>query len=114
MELITVLEKVIRSTPSIFSLMEIGIYLTGQLHRLKLLKLEFAANRYDAADAGLFGGTNKINREKETTSTGQIMLANMRCMPRLDSRSGGKRSCEYVSGIKRSIELEIRRGNWRT
>jgi hypothetical protein len=27
-----------------FSFMEIGIYLTGQLHGLKLLKLEFAAN----------------------------------------------------------------------
>jgi hypothetical protein len=100
-----VLEREIRSTPSIISLLEIGIYLIGQLHRLKLLKFEFAANRYVAADAGLFGGTNKINRDKETTSTSQIMPADTRCMPRLDSGSRGKRSCEYASGINRSFEL---------
>jgi hypothetical protein len=64
-----------------FSLMEIGIYLTGQLHGLKLLKSDVAANRYVVAYAGLFGGTNKINRENDTTSTGPIMLADMRCMP---------------------------------
>jgi hypothetical protein len=47
-----------------FSLTEIGIYLDGQLHGLKPLKLDFAANRYVAAYAGLFGGTNKINRDE--------------------------------------------------
>ena len=47
-----------------FSLTEIGIYLDGQLYGLKPLKLDFAAGRYVAAYAGLFGGTNKINRDE--------------------------------------------------
>ena len=47
-----------------FSLTEIGIYLDGQLHGLKPLKLDYAAGRYAAAYAGLFGGTNKINRDE--------------------------------------------------
>ena len=47
-----------------FSLTEIGIYLDGQLHGLKPLKLDFAAGRFIAAYAGLFGGTNKINRDE--------------------------------------------------
>ena len=47
-----------------FSLTEIGIYLDGQLHGLKPLKLDYAAGRYVAAYAGLFGGTNKINRDE--------------------------------------------------
>ena len=47
-----------------FSLSEIGIYLDGQLYGLKPLKLDFAAGRYAAAYAGLFGGTNKINRDE--------------------------------------------------
>jgi hypothetical protein len=38
------------------SLTEIGIYLDGQLYGLKPLKLDFAV--------GLFGGTNKINRDE--------------------------------------------------
>ena len=36
----------------------------GQLHGLKPLKLDFAAGRFIAAYAGLFGGTNKINRDE--------------------------------------------------
>ena len=47
-----------------FSLTEIGIYLDGQLHGLKPLKLDYDAGRYIAAYAGLFGGTNKINRDE--------------------------------------------------
>jgi hypothetical protein len=47
-----------------FSLTEIGIYLDGQLYGLKPLKLDFAAGRFIAAYAGLFGGTNKINRDE--------------------------------------------------
>ena len=47
-----------------FSLTEIGIYLVGQLHGVKPLKLDFATGRYVAAYAGLFGGTNKINRDE--------------------------------------------------
>ena len=47
-----------------FSLTEIAIYLDGQLHGLKPLKLDFDAGRYIAAYAGLFGGTNKINRDE--------------------------------------------------
>jgi hypothetical protein len=47
-----------------FSLTEIGIYLDGQLYVLKPLKLDFAAGRYLAAYAGLFGDTNKINRDE--------------------------------------------------
>jgi hypothetical protein len=47
-----------------FSLTEIGIYLDGQLHGLKPLKLDYAAGRYIAAYAGLFSGTNKINRDE--------------------------------------------------
>jgi hypothetical protein len=47
-----------------FSLKEIGIYLDGQLYGLKPLKLDFAVGRYVAAYAGLFGGTNKINRDE--------------------------------------------------
>jgi hypothetical protein len=47
-----------------FSLTEIGIYLDGQLHGLKPLKLDYAAGRYVTAYAGLFGGTNKINRDE--------------------------------------------------
>jgi hypothetical protein len=38
--------------------------LDGQLYGLKPLKLDFAAGRYVAAHAGLFGGTNKINRDE--------------------------------------------------
>jgi hypothetical protein len=38
-----------------FSVTEIGIYLEGQLYGLKPLKLDFAAGRYVAAYAGLFG-----------------------------------------------------------
>jgi hypothetical protein len=45
-------------------LTEFGIYLDGQLHGLKPLKLDFAAGRYLAAYAGLFSGTNKINRDE--------------------------------------------------
>jgi hypothetical protein len=48
-----------------FSLTEIGIYLDLQLYGLKPLKLDFAAGRYVAAYAGLFGGTNKINRDED-------------------------------------------------
>ena len=47
-----------------FSLTEIAIYMDGQLHGLKPLKLDYAAGRYVAAYAGLFGGTNKINRDE--------------------------------------------------
>ena len=47
-----------------FSLTEIAIYLDGQLHGLKPLELDFTAGRYIAAYAGLFGGTNKINRDE--------------------------------------------------
>ncbi len=47
-----------------FSLTEIGVYLDGQLHGLKSLKLDFAAGQYVAAFAGMFGGTNKINRDE--------------------------------------------------
>lgn len=47
-----------------FSLTEIGVYLDGQLHGLKPLKLNFASGRYVAAYASLFGGTNKINRDE--------------------------------------------------
>jgi hypothetical protein len=47
-----------------FSLTEIGIYLDGQLHGLKPLKLDFAAGRYIAAYTGLFSGTNKLNRDE--------------------------------------------------
>jgi hypothetical protein len=47
-----------------FSLKETRIYLDGQLHGLKPLKLDFATNRYVAAYADLFGGTNKINRDE--------------------------------------------------
>jgi hypothetical protein len=47
-----------------FSLTEIGLYLDGQLYGLKPLKLDYAAGRYIAAYAGLFGGTNKINRDE--------------------------------------------------
>jgi hypothetical protein len=47
-----------------FSLTEIGIYLDGQLHGLKPLKPDFVAGRYIAAYSGLFGGTNKINRDE--------------------------------------------------
>lgn len=47
-----------------FSLTEIGIYLDGQLHGLKPMKLDFNTGRYVAAYAGLFGGTNKINRDE--------------------------------------------------
>jgi hypothetical protein len=47
-----------------FSLTEIDIYLDGQLYGLKPLKLDFAAGRYVVAYAGLFGGTNKINRDE--------------------------------------------------
>jgi hypothetical protein len=38
--------------------------LDGQLYGLKPLKLDYAAGRYIAAYAGLFGGTNKINRDE--------------------------------------------------
>jgi hypothetical protein len=41
-----------------FSLMEIGSYMDRQLHSPKPLKLDFAAGRFIAAYAGLFGGTN--------------------------------------------------------
>jgi hypothetical protein len=47
-----------------FSLTEIGIHLDGQLHGLKPLKLDYTAGRYIAAYAGLFSGTNKINRDE--------------------------------------------------
>jgi hypothetical protein len=47
-----------------FSLTEIGIYLDIQLHGLKPLKPDFVAGRYIAAYSGLFGGTNKINRDE--------------------------------------------------
>ena len=47
-----------------YSLTEIGIYLDGQLHGLKPLKLDFAAGRYISAYVGLFTGTNKINRDE--------------------------------------------------
>jgi hypothetical protein len=47
-----------------FSQTEIGIYLDGQLHGLKPLKLDYAAGRYIAAYAGLFSSTNKINRDE--------------------------------------------------
>jgi hypothetical protein len=40
------------------------IYLDGQLHGVKPLKLDFAANRYLAAYAGSFGGTNSIHRDE--------------------------------------------------
>jgi hypothetical protein len=40
------------------------IYLDGQLHGVKPLKLDFTANRYVAAYAGLFGGTNNIHRDE--------------------------------------------------
>jgi hypothetical protein len=41
------------------SLAEIGIYLDGQLYRLKPLKLDFAAGRYVAAYVGLFGARTR-------------------------------------------------------
>lgn len=47
-----------------FSLTEIGIYLDGQLHGLKPLKLDFAEGRYVLAYMSMFGGTNKINRDE--------------------------------------------------
>jgi hypothetical protein len=47
-----------------FSLTEIGIYLDGQLYGLKPLKPDFSAGQYIAAYSGLFGGTNKINRDE--------------------------------------------------
>jgi hypothetical protein len=93
-----------------FSLMEIGIYLTGHLLGSKLVKLEFAANRYVATYAGMFGGTNKINRGKGTTSTDSITPEDSAVCIRLDCGSRRKRSRECVSAINRSIELEIRRG----
>ena len=47
-----------------YSITEVGVYLDGQLHGLKPLKLNFASNRYVAAYASLFSGTNKINRDE--------------------------------------------------
>jgi hypothetical protein len=45
-------------------LKEIVIYLDGQLYGLKPLKPDFVADRYITAYSGLFGGTNKIYRDK--------------------------------------------------
>lgn len=47
-----------------FSLTEISVYLDGQLHGLKPLKLNFTSNRYIDAYASLFSGTNKMNRDE--------------------------------------------------
>jgi hypothetical protein len=47
-----------------YSLSEIAVYLDGQLHGLKPLKLNFGSGRFVAAYASLFGGTNKINRDE--------------------------------------------------
>lgn len=47
-----------------FNLTEIAVYLDGQLHGLKPLKLNFNEGRYVAAYASLFAGTNKINRDE--------------------------------------------------
>jgi hypothetical protein len=44
-----------------YSLSEIAVYLDGQLHGLKSLKLNFGSGRYVAAYSSLFGGTNTIN-----------------------------------------------------
>jgi hypothetical protein len=46
-----------------YSLSEIAVYLDGQLHGLKPLKLNFGSGRYVAAYSSLFGGTNTINRD---------------------------------------------------
>jgi hypothetical protein len=47
-----------------YSLSEIAVYLDGQLHGLKPLKLNFGSGRFVAAYVSLFGGTNKINRDE--------------------------------------------------
>ena len=47
-----------------FSLTEVGVYLDGQLHGLKPVKLNFTSDRYIDAFVSLFGGTNKINRDE--------------------------------------------------
>jgi hypothetical protein len=47
-----------------YSLSEIAVYLDGQLHGLKPLKLNFGSGQYVAAYSSLFGGTNKINRDE--------------------------------------------------
>jgi hypothetical protein len=50
-----------------YSLSEIAVYLDGQRHGLKPLKLkfEFGSGRYVVAYASLFGGTNKINGDDD-------------------------------------------------
>jgi hypothetical protein len=47
-----------------YSLSEIAVYLDGQLHGLKPLKLKFGSGQYVAAYSSLFGGTSKINRDE--------------------------------------------------
>jgi hypothetical protein len=47
-----------------YSLTEIAVYLVGQLHGLKPLKLNFGSGHYVAAYASLWGGTNNINRDE--------------------------------------------------
>lgn len=47
-----------------FSLSELGVYLDGQLHGIKPLKLDYRRNRYVAAFTGLFVGTGKDNRDE--------------------------------------------------
>jgi hypothetical protein len=47
-----------------FPLTEIGIYLDGQLHGLKPLKLDFVVGRYIATHVGLFSGINKMNTDE--------------------------------------------------
>jgi hypothetical protein len=59
---------------------------------------------------GRFGGTNKINQEKKRHQLVRLRRRICAVCLRLDSGSRGKRSRERVSGINRSIELEIRRG----
>jgi hypothetical protein len=46
-----------------FSLIDVGIYLDGQMHCLKLLKLNFVTGLCVAAYAGLCGA-DKINRDE--------------------------------------------------
>jgi hypothetical protein len=47
-----------------FSLTEIGIYLDGQSHGLKPLKLDYGSGRFVEAYVGLFSGTNNLNRDE--------------------------------------------------
>jgi hypothetical protein len=90
------------------------IYLDGQLHGLKPLKLDFAANRYVAAYAGLFGGTNNIHRD-EGNDVDRSDYVGVYALYAYDlAPDFAENGIVNLSRMNRSIELEIRRDTAQT